>query len=104
LNTERASSEHVAHLRREALAQRRGHEVAPHLCQQVVLEMIAQPGERTAHRRLAAIDAPSGMCGVFDTEQRIERHEQVQVELFHAHKGLRVSCPGIHAPDTYNPK
>ena len=51
----------------------------------VVAEVAAQSGERGAHRRLAQVHADRGARHAARFEQRLEGHQQVQVQTAEAH-------------------
>ena len=65
----------LAYRLRKTGAQRRRYQIAPHLGQYRVVEVAAQPRQRTAHRRLAQVDALAGAGGVLLGQQCIERYQ-----------------------------
>src|SRR4029079_14978962 len=64
---------------------RRQHHLPADRHQQLVAEVVAQPRERTAHRRLAQIQPVPGPGHVPLGQQRIEGDEQVEVEEVQVH-------------------
>ena len=72
-------------IRRFAVAELRAHHPPPHGHQQLILEVPAQPRQRAAHGGLAQVETVSRLRDVALVEQRVERHQQVQVEQMQVH-------------------
>ena len=65
----------------QLLGQRCQLEAAPDADQQLVVEVLAQPGQRAAHRRLAHRHPLAGVGEVLLLEQRVQGQQQVGVDL-----------------------
>ncbi len=65
----------------QLLAERGQLEPAAGAHEQLVVEVLAQPGERAAHRRLAHRHPGAGVGEVALLEQRVQREQQVGVDL-----------------------
>ena len=84
----------VLHGRQQLLAEDGQPVTAPLPLKQLIPEVLAQPGQRHAHGRLADPDPPPGSGQVPLLKQRPERDQQVQVDLAHiSHRG----CPSTVA-------
>ena len=59
-----------------------------------IVEQLAQSGELGRQRRLADVQAPRGAGHVAFGEQRIEGHEQVEVDLAQVHGQLSAKVMG----------
>ena len=67
------------------LRQRRQFQIAADPHQQFVIEPLAQPGERSAHRRLTQTDPLSCPGYVALAQQRVECHQKIEIELQKIH-------------------
>ncbi|MDT4844877.1 hypothetical protein FQZ97_788460 [compost metagenome] len=79
--------QHVAHGFLQQLGTRRQLHAAPHLHQQLVIEILAQPRKRVAHGGLAEEHALAGPCDVLFGQQSVQRNEQIEVEFLESHGG-----------------
>ena len=79
----------VPHWSDEPLGHRRQHHLAADGHQQFVAEIVPQPRERAAHRRLAQVQPIPGAGDVPLGQQRVKGDEQVQIEQVKVH-GLRI--------------
>jgi hypothetical protein len=77
----------------QLFAQRRQLALTPDPNEEIVAEQLAQPRQGAAHRRLAEADAAARPRDVALAQQRVERDEQVEIELGQKHRvpSLRVS-------------
>ena len=66
---------------RSSLAERGQLEAAAAADEQLVVEVLAQPGQRAAHRRLAHRHPLAGVGEVALLQQRVQREQQVGVDL-----------------------
>ena len=76
-----AASTASATIGRMLLGQGRQLEAASHPDQQLVVEVLAQPGQRPAHRRLAHRHPLAGVGEVALLEQGVQGQQQVGVDL-----------------------
>ena len=72
----------------------------PDADQQLVVEVLAQPGQRAAHRRLAHRHPLAGVGEVALLEQRVQREQQVGVDLAQPLLHPTSSCDGPHPSDS----
>jgi hypothetical protein len=86
--------EQRAHHDGERLRPRRGRHVAAVAHEERIVERDSQAGERVAHRRLREEHTPRRPRHVALGHERVEDHQQVEVELRNIH--------GVHAPNANN--
>ncbi|MNC86454.1 hypothetical protein D3C83_21200 [compost metagenome] len=63
---------------------RQGH-LASDRDEQLVVEVVAKPGQRAAHRRLAQVQPVAGARDVALREQGVESDEKIQIEEMQVH-------------------
>jgi hypothetical protein len=61
----------------QRVSQGRGHHFAPHLDQEFIREVLAQPSEGSTHRGLRQKNTPAGFGNIAFGQQGIERDEQI---------------------------
>ena len=55
---------------------------------ELVVEVLAQPRQRAAERRLAEIELLGRAGDVLVRQERVQRHEEIQIETVKAHRLL----------------
>ncbi len=77
--------QHVAHRLDQPQRARREHHLPALRGQQLVAKEVAQARQRIAHRRLAQVQALTRAADVAFGQQRVQRHQQIQIEFIEAH-------------------